>query len=102
MAGHQRKTGRTANGQLTIGSLEKNALSGKLVQVRSDRGLVAIASQSRPQIIDGNEEDIGANLGAHDCDKNNEQSEVNDTGLQLFIRKLFIDYREQWQRKQIL
>ena len=45
-------------------------------------------------VIDGDEEDIGATLGAHDRDqKNNEQSEVKDTGHQLFIKKLFIDYK---------
>ena len=58
-AGHQRETGRAANGQLTIRPLEKNALSGELVQVRGDCGLVAIATQGRPQIIDRDKQDVG-------------------------------------------
>ena len=60
---HQGHSRRTALGRLAVGPPEGGPPGGQPVDTGGLSGLLAIAAQQRPQIVRGDEQDIGAVLG---------------------------------------
>ena len=60
---HQGHPRRTALGSLAVGAAEGGPPGGQPVDAGSLNGLLAVAAQQRPQIVGGDEQDVGAVLG---------------------------------------
>ena len=58
-ARHDRRARRAAHGLRDVGAVEDRAARGDPVNVRRFRDLVPITAQVRPQVIHGDEEDVG-------------------------------------------
>ena len=61
--GHDRSAGRAAERLLAVGAVEADTRGGQAVDVGAEDMAGAVAPEVRPQVIDGDEKDVGALCG---------------------------------------
>ena len=72
-AEHETGTAGGADDALRVRTIEDDAFLGESVEIRRDRRLVAIAAESRGQIIRHDEEDVGPAQGFGGGDSESQQ-----------------------------
>ena len=74
-AQHERGTAGNADGTLRLSTVEENTFAREPVEVRRDRGLVAVATQPRGQIVGDQEQDVGFRRWPIACMQGSRRSE---------------------------
>ena len=78
--GHEGKARRPALGVVAVGALEEHSGLRELVDVGSDRSLVAVAAQHRAQVVDRDHEHIRFRSVGHAKRKDQRCPQKDDAG----------------------